>query len=92
MLLSLELDSWCCNQGQKRLPKLPLCEELLRPLLDRYGDRLLAMSRRLNNLFAFSAIGTTSRFVYFHGRANIILERRVYHRLLDVAEKGHSIH
>ncbi|KAF7142191.1 hypothetical protein CNMCM5793_009538 [Aspergillus hiratsukae] len=50
------------------------------------------MSRRLNNLFAFSAIGTTGRFVPFQGVANVVLEGRVYHRLLDVSEKGHSMH
>lgn len=50
------------------------------------------MSRRLNNLLAFSAIGTTGRFVPFQGLANVVLEGRVYHRLLDVAGKGHSMH
>jgi hypothetical protein len=50
------------------------------------------MSRRVNNLFAFSAIGTTGRFVQFQGLSNVVLEGRVYHRLLDVAEKGHSMH
>lgn len=46
------------------------------------------MRRRLNNLFAFSAIGTSSRFVRFQGPATVVLEGRVYHRLLDVAAKG----
>jgi hypothetical protein len=50
------------------------------------------MSRRVNNLFAFSAIGATGRFVQFQGLSNVVLEGRVYHRLLDVAEEGHSMH
>ncbi|KAB8235605.1 uncharacterized protein BDW43DRAFT_308941 [Aspergillus alliaceus] len=62
------------------------------PLLLRYEGQLSRMSRRLNNLFAFSAIGTTGRFVPFHGLANVVLEGHVYHRLLDVADKGHSMH
>lgn len=52
----------------------------------------LSISRRLNNLFAFSAIGTTAQFVRFRGQANIVLEGRTYHRLLDVADTGHSMH
>lgn len=91
-LLSQESDGWCCNKGRRRLPNLPGCEGLLQPLLDRYSGRLSAISRRVNNLFAFSAIGTTGRFVQFQGLANVVLEGRVYHRLLDVAEKGHSMH
>lgn len=50
------------------------------------------MSRRLNNLFAFSAISTTGQFVRFQGQANVVLEGRIYHRLLDVADIGHSVH
>jgi hypothetical protein len=90
-LLSQESDGWFCNKGRRRLPRLPECEELLQPLLDRYSGRLSAISRRVNNLFAFSAIGTTGRFVQFQGLANVVLEGRVYHRLLDVAEKDHSM-
>ncbi|KAF5855654.1 hypothetical protein ETB97_008827, partial [Aspergillus alliaceus] len=50
------------------------------------------MSRRLNNLFAFSTIGSTGRFVPFPGLADVVLEGRVYHRLLDLTDKGHSMH
>ncbi|EAW24643.1 uncharacterized protein NFIA_101270 [Aspergillus fischeri NRRL 181] len=50
------------------------------------------MSRQLNNLFAFSVIGTTGRFVPFQGLANVVLEGRVYHRSLDITDKGHSMH
>ncbi|KAF7174438.1 hypothetical protein CNMCM6106_008742 [Aspergillus hiratsukae] len=91
-LLSTEEDGWCCNQGRKRLPRLPACDDLLDSMLDLYQGRVSQMSRRLNNLFAFSAIGTTGRFVPFQGLANVVLEGRVYHRLLDVSEKGHSMH
>jgi hypothetical protein len=62
-LLFIEQGGWCCGQGRYRLPRLPLSDNLLDPLLQRYEGQLSRMSRRLNNLFAFSAIGSTGRFV-----------------------------
>ncbi|EAW24642.1 uncharacterized protein NFIA_101260 [Aspergillus fischeri NRRL 181] len=35
-LLSTEEDGWCCGQGRKRLPRLPACDDLLHPFLERY--------------------------------------------------------
>ncbi|KAA8641994.1 hypothetical protein EYZ11_013482 [Aspergillus tanneri] len=40
-------------------------------LLDQHQGHVSQISRRLNNLFAFSAIGTTGRYVPFYGRANL---------------------
>ncbi|KAF5857812.1 hypothetical protein ETB97_005221 [Aspergillus alliaceus] len=74
------------------VPPFYLQSKMADPLLLRYEGQLSRMSRRLNNLFAFSAIGTTGRFVPFHGLANVVLEGHVYHRLLDVADKDHSMH
>jgi hypothetical protein len=91
-LLSTEKNGWCCNQGRLHLPQLPSCETLLEPLLNQYQGHLSRMSRRLNNLFAFSAIGTTGHFMKFQGPANVAAEGRVYHRLIDVAVKDHSMH
>jgi hypothetical protein len=84
-LLSQERDGWCCRRGRLRLPPLPLCDDLFRQLEEQYGRQLSRVSRRLNNLFAFSAIGTTGRFVDFQGLANGVLEGRVYHRRLTAA-------
>ncbi|KAF3405665.1 ATP-dependent DNA helicase PIF1 [Penicillium rolfsii] len=92
LLLSTEADGWCCQRGHRRLSHLPPFAPAVQSLLDRYQGRLSSMSRRLNNLFAFSAIGTTGQFVRFQGQANVVLEGRVYHRLLDVADTGHSMH
>lgn len=50
-----------------------------------------AIRRRLNNLFAFSALGATEGFVHFDGLANVVLIGRVYHRLLDLSEGEHSM-
>lgn len=92
LLLSTEADGWCCQRGRRRLPRLPPFAPAVQSLLDRYQGRLSSMSRRLNNRFAFSAIGTTGQFVRFQGQANVVLEGRIYHRLLDVADTGHSMH
>lgn len=71
---------------------LPPFAPAAQSLLDRYHGRLSSMSRRLNNLFAFSAIGTTGQFVRLQGQANVDLEGRIYLRLLDVADTGHRMH
>ncbi|KAJ6038891.1 hypothetical protein N7460_007608 [Penicillium canescens] len=91
-LLSTEADGWCCRRGRRRLPHLPPFTPAVQSLLRRYQGRVSAMSRRLNILFAFSAIGTTGQFVRFQRQANAVLEGRLYHRLLDVADTGHSMH
>ncbi|KAJ5966636.1 hypothetical protein N7481_013350 [Penicillium waksmanii] len=92
LLPSTEADGWCCRRGRRRSPHLPPFTPAVQSLLDQYQGRLSSMSRRLNDLFAFSAIGTTGQFVCFKGQANVVLEGRIYHRLLDVADTGHSIH
>jgi hypothetical protein len=50
-----------------------------------------AISRRLNNLFAFSSIGATKGFIRFDGLFNVVLTSRVYHRLLDLSKGEHSM-
>lgn len=92
ILLSTEADGWCCHRGRRLLPRLPPFGPPVQRVFDLHQGRLSAMSRRLNNLFAFSAIGTTGQFVRFQGQANVVLEGRIYHRLLDVADPGHSMH
>lgn len=42
-----------------QLPQLPQGEEFLQPFLAMYGGCLSAIGCHLNNLFAFSGIGTT---------------------------------
>ena len=49
------------------------------------------ISRRLNSLFAFSAIGATEGFVYFRGMADVVLTGRVYHYLIDISEGEYSM-
>jgi hypothetical protein len=65
---------------------------LIQPLLNQYGGRLSNQSHHLNYLFAFSAIGTTGRFVPFQGLANVVLKGQIYHKLRDLVDTGHSMH
>ncbi|KZT44709.1 hypothetical protein CALCODRAFT_489134, partial [Calocera cornea HHB12733] len=50
-------------------------------------------SRKLNSLFAFTAIGATEGFMRnLQAPSNVVLTGRTYHRMLDVADPTHSIH
>lgn len=57
------------------------------------GAKLSSFSRKLNNLFCFSAIGVTGGFQKFEdGISSVTITGRTYHRLLDAASPEHSIH
>jgi hypothetical protein len=90
-LLPKERTGWCCEGGTRRLPRLPAYPVDFQHWLDTASVAISAISRRLNNLFAFSAIGATEGFVHFDGLANVVLTGRVYHRLLDLSEGEHSM-
>jgi hypothetical protein len=91
-LLSKEQVGWCCSNGKKRLPQLPAYPVAFQHYLNTRPQLISPISRRLNNLFAFSAIGTTQGFVNFHSLANVVLTGRVYHCLIDLSEGEHSMH
>ena len=59
--------------------------------LDTTPIPISGISRSLNSLFAFSAIGATEGFVRFQGKANVVVTGRVYHRLFDLSEGEHSM-
>jgi len=90
-LLSKEKLGWCCDGGRRSLPRLPPYPGPFQHWLDTARISVSAISRRLNNLFAFSAIGATEGFVHFQGLANVVLTGRVYHRILDLSEGEHSM-
>jgi hypothetical protein len=92
LLLSTENTGWCCSKGRRAVPKLPPYPETFEHWLDSTTIRISAVSRRLNGLFAFSAIGATEGFVQFRGFANVVVTGRVYHRLIDLLEGEHSMH
>ena len=90
LLLSKEKLGWCCDRGRRTLPRLPDYPADFHSWL-QVSNTISTLSRRLNNLFAFSAIGATEGFVHFGGLANVVLTGRVYHRLLNLAEGEHSL-
>ena len=91
MLLSSDFDSFCCNNGKNIVPRLPPLPPHLTNITTR--PECSSISRRLNNLFAFTAIGASKGFQKFRfGLANITITGRTYHHMLDITAPHHSIH
>ena len=63
ILLSLEANGWCCNNGKLCRPMLPEYPNFFESELSRRPALYSSLSRRINALFAFSAIGTTGAFL-----------------------------
>lgn len=97
LLLSGEKKSFCCNNGKTIVPPLPPLPPNIQNLATnpnvRDARNVSAFSRRLNNLFAFTAIGATQGFFHFSsGLSSVAITGRTYHRIFDVADGSHSIH
>jgi hypothetical protein len=67
-LLLSESAKWCCKQGSKLLPPLPLLPPHLQQLCTNQPTTLNNISRRLNYLFCLSAIGASGQFTEYHGQ------------------------
>ncbi|KIJ31693.1 hypothetical protein M422DRAFT_266593 [Sphaerobolus stellatus SS14] len=95
-LLKGERAGFCCNNGKKIVPPLPQLPPQIWELMNNapiLANKISSYSRSLNNLFAFTAIGTTGRFVRFEtGTFSVAITGRTYHRILDVAQHQSSIH
>lgn len=96
LLLTGENLSYCCNNGQKIVPALPPLPRNIQQLIESpttSSRNLSSSSRRLNNLFSFTAIGATQGFNHFStGSASVAITGRTYHRMLDVTDPNHSFH
>ncbi|KAK2122385.1 hypothetical protein NOF04DRAFT_1138141, partial [Fusarium oxysporum II5] len=91
LLLSTEKGGWCCSNGKQTAPKLPPYPPDFQRWLDTTALPLSAFSRRLNYLFAFSALGVTEGFVHFGVPSDVVVAGRVYHRLLNLSSGDHSM-
>ncbi|KAG7429200.1 ATP-dependent DNA helicase pif1 [Fusarium oxysporum f. sp. raphani] len=91
LLLSTEKGGWCCSNGKRTAPKLPPYPPDFQRWLDTTALPLSAFSRRLNYLFAFSALGVTEGFVHFGVPSDVVVAGRVYHRLLNLSSGDHSM-
>jgi hypothetical protein len=92
-LLSQEADGWCCRKGRWRLPPLrPYPAEVERGIRQVEATiNVSAISRRLNNLFAMTAIGVQGSFMQLPMPSNVVITGRTYHRILDLKSGQHSL-
>ena len=90
-LLHSESNGWCCNKGAYIRPALPDYPETVVTQLDAHQAEYSLLSRRLNNLFSFTAIGVDGEFIPFRGPANVALTGRTYHRILHLDKGEHSL-
>lgn len=93
-LLNSERNGWCCNNGKyySRLQPLQPLLSTLTNLCNTQDLHFSWLSRRINNLYAFTALGTTGKFINFSGLSNVVVTGRVYHRMLDLSTPKHSLH
>ncbi|KAI8825297.1 uncharacterized protein EV422DRAFT_492245, partial [Fimicolochytrium jonesii] len=93
-LMENERESPCCQNGQLLIGRLPPYPPALENAFQAHQRNLGNLSRRLNYLFAFSAIGVADgSFKRFHtGPKALALNGRIYHRMLPADMPGHSIH
>jgi hypothetical protein len=91
LLLSVEEDGWCCRDGKYQREWLPPYPEPFFSELQRDPERYSALSRRLNSLFAFTAIGTTGEFLSLPAPSNVVVTGRTYHRILHLDSGEHSL-
>jgi Helitron helicase-like domain at N-terminus len=95
LLLHGERKSFCCNDGKWDVPSLPPLPENISAVLNDIdlSRNISTFSRRLNNLFAFTAIGATKGFTHFEsGVSSVSITGRTYHWIFDVNDSRHSLH
>lgn len=92
-LLSSEASTFCCDSGKQIIPPLlPLPVEIQDLLDDPQAARVISgNSRRLNNLFSFTAIGFTGSSHPTPPDAHIAISGRSYHHMLHLNEGHHSL-
>jgi hypothetical protein len=90
-LLSTEQDGWCCRQGKYKRTPLPPYPAYFSAELERFPEKYSALSRRLNTLFAFTAMGTTGEFLHLPAPSNVVVTGRTYHRILHLDSGEHSL-
>lgn len=92
-LLSTENSSLCCSNGTRRVPRLTPLPNEIRSLLENPSKArdISSSSRRLNNLFSFTAIGFTGQSRSIPPDAHVEISGRSYHRILHLDSGRHSM-
>jgi hypothetical protein len=91
MLLRTEENGWCCSKGKYLLPALPSYPRAIEEEFEIYNQQLNSLSRKLNNLFAFTILGVTGGFRKLPAPSNVAITGRVYHQILDLTQGNHSL-
>jgi hypothetical protein len=94
ILLDGEDPSFCCNNGKWIAPPLPPLPVNLTRIVEHSPQKgeLSSRSRRLNNLFCFTAIGATQGFQRFTtAPASVAITGRTYHRIFDVSDNSQAL-
>lgn len=92
-LLRGEEISFCCQKGRKVVPALPALPQNISSIAAEQPGQISNLSRRINNLFCFTAIGATSGFQHWQTfQGSVAITGRMYHRVLDVSTPNHSMH
>lgn len=90
-LLKSEENGWCCSKGKFILPPLPPYPEILSNSFESYNQVLSSLSRKLNNLFAFTSISVSGGFQHLPTPSNVAITGRIYHQIRDLSTAGHSL-
>ncbi|CAG8641606.1 26675_t:CDS:2 [Racocetra persica] len=90
MLLTDELAEFCCNHGKRILPLLPSYPTDINSIFN--NTNISTLSRKLNSLFTFTAIGVQGQFVHLSPPSSVCITGRTYHRILPANMPNHSIH
>ena len=79
-----ESRGFCCGIGSAKAPDVVGMPYLPSQLEQLYttSKELQTQSRKYNNLFSMSAVGTTGGFELLNGPCNLILSGRTFHRLM----------
>lgn len=90
-LLKSEDNGWCCLRGKHIVPRLPPYPAIVEETFASHQAVLCSISRKLNNLFAFTILGVTGGFQSLPTPSNVAISGRVYHQILDISQGNHSL-
>ncbi|CAG8496235.1 7053_t:CDS:2 [Cetraspora pellucida] len=88
-LLTGEMPEFCCNRGKRILPSLPPYPMEINDIINNCN--VSTLSRKLNMLFSFTAIGVQGQFLNLPAPSSVCITGRTYHRILPGNAPNHSI-
>lgn len=99
LLLSTEVNSFCCGNGTRALPALHPLPHCMHAMLNdlTHLRHIIEFCRVINNFFSFTGIGVSRGFQHFHSGAGagppaVVITGQTYHLVRNTEYKDHSIH